>query len=85
MFPFANSGPGDRPIEARIGPCPADFDGDATVGAADLAQLLGSWGPCADPCEPGDPEETCPADFDGDCEVGASDLVQLLGDWGLSE
>ena len=27
-------------------PCPADFDNNGTVGASDLAQLLGSWGPC---------------------------------------
>ena len=26
--------------------CPADLDSDGVVGAADLAQLLGSWGPC---------------------------------------
>jgi hypothetical protein len=26
--------------------CPADFDGDGDVDAADLAVLLGSWGPC---------------------------------------
>ena len=52
--------------------CPADFDGDGAVTAADLAMLLGSWGPC-----PG-----CPADFDDDGSVGAADLAQLLGAWG---
>ena len=26
--------------------CPADFDGDGDVDAADLAELLASWGPC---------------------------------------
>ncbi len=52
--------------------CPGDFDGDGVVGASDLAQLLGSWGPC-----PG-----CAADFDFDGVVGASDLAQLLGSWG---
>ena len=31
--------------------CSADLDGDGVVNAADLAQLLGSWGPC----------EGCPA------------------------
>ena len=25
--------------------CPADLDSDGYVGATDLAQLLGSWGP----------------------------------------
>lgn len=49
-----------------------DLDGDGSVGAADLAILLGSWGPC-----PG-----CPADLDGDGVVGAADLAILLGSWG---
>ncbi len=52
--------------------CPADLDGGGVVGAADLAQLLGSWGPC-----PG-----CAADFNGDGAVGAVDLAELLGNWG---
>lgn len=58
--------------EFQGSPCPADFNGDETVGAEDLSQLLGSWGPC-----PG-----CPADLDGDGNVGAFDLAMLLGDWG---
>ncbi|MCZ6653352.1 MAG: hypothetical protein O7D91_10045 [Planctomycetota bacterium] len=53
-------------------PCPADFDGSGGVGAFDLAQLLGSWGPCFG----------CPADLDGDDAVGAFDLALLLGSWG---
>ena len=55
--------------------CPADFNGDGTVGAADLAVLLGDWGSCL-------PEEDCPADFNDDGLVGAADLAELLGDWG---
>ena len=51
---------------------PGDLDGDGSVGAFDLAILLGSWGPCAD-CD------DCPADLDGDCAVGAADLASLLG------
>ena len=54
---------------------PGDLDGDGSVGAFDLALLLGSWGPCAD-CD------DCPADLDGDCAVGAADLAILLGNWG---
>ncbi|MCH8852295.1 MAG: VCBS repeat-containing protein [Planctomycetes bacterium] len=53
----------------------SDFDGDGSVGAFDLALLLGSWGPC-----PG-----CPADLDGDGSVGAFDLALLLGSWGPCE
>ncbi|MCZ6652977.1 MAG: hypothetical protein O7D91_08115 [Planctomycetota bacterium] len=49
-----------------------DLDGD---DAADLAQLLGSWGPC----------DGCPADLDGNGTVGAPDLAQLLGNWGPCE
>jgi outer membrane protein assembly factor BamB len=45
----------------------ADLNGDGLVGAADLAILLGNWGPCGD----------C-----GDCTVGAADLANLLGQWG---
>lgn len=53
-------------------PCPADLDGDGIVSASDLAQLLGTWGPCPD----------CPADFDGSGAINAADLAQLLGSWG---
>ena len=52
--------------------CPADFDGDGSVGATDLLLLLGSWGPC----------KGCPADFDENGNVGASDLLTLLVNWG---
>ncbi len=52
--------------------CPADLTGDGEVNAADLAQLLGAWGP-----NPGHP-----ADFNGDDAVNAADLAQLLGAWG---
>ena len=55
--------------------CPADFNGDGTVEAADLAVLLGSWGSCP-------PDEDCPADFNDDGMVEAADLAELLGDWG---
>ena len=45
--------------------CPADLDGDGTVGAPDLAQLLASWGLCVG----------CPPDLNGDGEVGPLDLA----------
>lgn len=57
---------------ADIVPCPGELTGDGVVDAADLAVLLGAWGPC-----PG-----CNADFDGDGAVGGSDLAVLLGAWG---
>ncbi len=52
--------------------CPTDLDGDGIVGPADLAQVLGAWGP--------NPRH--PADFNGDGEVGPADLAALLGSWG---
>ncbi len=51
--------------------CPADLTGDDIVDAADLAQLLGAWGP-----------DSGPADLNGDGLVNAADLAQLLGAWG---
>jgi len=51
--------------------CPADLDGDGTVGASDLATLLAAWA-----------ETGGPADLDGDGTVGAGDLTTLLAAWG---
>ncbi|MEE9295587.1 MAG: right-handed parallel beta-helix repeat-containing protein, partial [Phycisphaerae bacterium] len=62
--------------------CLADLSGDGAVEAFDLAILLGAWGPCPDPCKPGDPADTCAADLSGDCGVEAFDLAILLGAWG---
>ncbi|MCZ6655413.1 MAG: FG-GAP-like repeat-containing protein, partial [Planctomycetota bacterium] len=53
--------------------CEADLDGDGSVGAFDLAILLGAWGPVPTPDPP---------DFDGDGDVDAFDLAILLGAWG---
>ncbi|MCA9292092.1 MAG: hypothetical protein KDA25_13250 [Phycisphaerales bacterium] len=52
--------------------CPADLTGDDTIGPADLAVLLGAWGP----------NRGHAADFDGDGTVGPADLAILLGAWG---
>ena len=62
--------------------CLPDLNNDRDVEAFDLAILLGQWGPCDDPCEPGDPATTCAADLSGDCVVEAFDLALLLGAWG---
>ena len=63
---------GDSGSVMPVPACSADLDGDGDVGAFDLAQLLGVWGPCPD----------CPADFDDSGDVGPFDLAQLLGAWG---
>jgi hypothetical protein len=49
--------------------CPADLDGDGTVGSADLSALLNAWG-------------SPKGDLDGDGVVGSSDLALVLNAWG---
>ena len=51
--------------------CPADKDGDGSVGTTDLNLLLGAWGTSEPRC-----------DFNGDGDVGCFDLEYLLGNWG---
>ncbi len=52
-----------------VAPCPADFDGDGAVGAADLAEVLNAWGGPI-------------ADLNGDGTTDAADLAELLSAWG---
>jgi hypothetical protein len=68
--------PGDQFVTISAGGgggnnCPADFDADGSVGAADLAALLNAWGSSASA-----------QDLDGDGSVGAPDLAALLNAWG---
>lgn len=53
-----------------------DVDDDGVVSGADLAMLLGAWGPCPSGASP------CREDVTGDGAVDAADLAQLLGSWG---
>jgi formylglycine-generating enzyme required for sulfatase activity len=55
-------------------PCAADIDGDGLVAGADLAGLLGSWGPCSG----------CTADIVVDQFVDGVDLAFLLSRWGVT-
>jgi hypothetical protein len=55
-------------------PTSPDLDGDGSVGASDLAILLGDWGPCP----------TLPPDLSGDGFVDSTDLAIFLGAWGSS-
>lgn len=55
-----------------IPPCAADLNGDGQVDGADLAILLGDWGPA----------KSSPADFNDDQQVNGADLAILLGEWG---
>ena len=53
--------------------CPSDLDGNGVVGGADLAIVLGAWGPgCGG----------CASDLNADGTVDAADLAILLGAWG---
>ena len=50
--------------------CPADLDGDGSVGGSDIGLLLVDWG------------QSGQADLDGDGIVGGSDIGLLLAAWG---
>ena len=52
--------------------CPADLNGDGSVGAADLLILAGAMG-----TDPGGPP-----DFDGNGTVDVADFLLLLSSWG---
>lgn len=74
--PYACGGMGaegyaDVNLEFTALPNPNDINGDGHVNGADLALLLGSWGPC-----PG-----CPEDLNDDGVVDGMDLAILLGAW----
>ncbi len=68
----AGSDPADPASIPGDGCAGADIDDSGQVDAADLAVLLGAWGP--------NPGHT--ADLNGDGSVDAADLAQLLGQWG---
>ncbi|MCA9291813.1 MAG: hypothetical protein KDA25_11845 [Phycisphaerales bacterium] len=68
----------DRRVRFDVVPppsCAADLNCTGAVDPADLAILLGAWGP-----NRGDL-----ADLDGDGEVGPADLAVLLSQWGLCQ
>jgi hypothetical protein len=52
--------------------CPADLDGDGSVGVTDFLDLLAVW----------DTDPGGPPDFDGDGTVGITDFLDLLAAWG---
>ncbi len=62
-------------IPGPVAPIAGDLDGNGSVDGADLAILLGGWGPC--PRKGG-----CAADLDGNGVVDGADLAILLGSWG---
>ena len=54
--------------------CVADLNGDHTVDAADIANLLGAWGTA-----------NSAADLNGDGIVGSPDVAVLLNAWGVCQ
>jgi len=61
--------------ELRLGlPCPPDVNGNGSVGAEDVALVLGTWGTKS--------QTAGLADIDGDGAVNANDLALILGNWG---
>jgi hypothetical protein len=58
-------------VRAAPPPCPADLDGDGSVGPGDLSVLLALWD------TPGGD-----GDLDGNGVVSSGDLTVLLGSWG---
>jgi hypothetical protein len=59
-------------LESQPQCCPADLDGNGSVGFPDLVRLLFAWGPCTG----------CAADIDGSGDVGFTDLELLIASWG---
>jgi len=63
--------------------CPAELDGDGTVGFQDLLLVLANWGDCPEtPTFMRGPIE-CVGDVNGDGVVGSDDLQEVLWSWGL--
>ena len=53
-------------------PCPADVNGDQTVGVSDMLEVISAWGPCV----------MCAADVTGDGFVNVADLLAVIDGWG---
>lgn len=70
-YTLANGETGVALAMAPDAPVEGDLTDDGLVDGADLAVLLGSWGPC----------RGCPADLNGDGTVDGADLAILLGSW----
>ena len=63
------------PGSGYLGPCPADMNGDGTVGVPEFLELLAAWGP--NPC--------ARADLDGDRDVDVADFLILIAAWDQTE
>ncbi len=52
--------------------CPADLNGDGTVGVSDILALINAWG-----------QSNSPADLDGSGTVEVGDVLAMMGEWGV--
>jgi hypothetical protein len=52
-------------------PCPADLDGDGSVGIHDLLIVIDLWG-----------TDDADADLDGNGQVGITDILVVIDNWG---
>jgi glucose/arabinose dehydrogenase len=55
--------------------CPADINGDGTVGVADILAMIDNWGACSG----------CDTDINNDGTVNVTDLLEVVGAWGSCE
>ena len=69
---FTDRSKGHFTAPVDIETCPADLDGNGSVGILDLLALLAAWGSNPD----------APADIDGDGTVGFLEVLALLANWG---
>jgi hypothetical protein len=62
-------------VQIEEAQCPADINGDNTVGIADLLEIIDAWGACGG----------CSADVNDDSVVNVTDLLLLINAWGPCE
>ena len=75
---YSTDGPGMNYFDVAwqlVFALPADVNGDGSVGPADLAGVVASWGVCRGSYPP------CWADINSDGIVGPDDLANLLSNW----
>ncbi|MBT5136174.1 MAG: hypothetical protein HOM36_01325, partial [Phycisphaerae bacterium] len=55
--------------------CPADVDGNGSVGVGDILTMIEQWGACSG----------CSGDINDDSVVNVTDLLEVVGGWGPCE
>jgi len=71
---FGRSPPVEMDLASLVIPCPADFNGNGSIGTSDISAFLQAWF--------GDlVNGTLTADFNGNGTVGTSDVSAFLSAW----